>query len=437
MIMKNEFNRGGDSIIKNILKDSLLKNSVYIITTSFFNSILGFIFWIIAARFYITSDIGIGSALVSGMSLITMISSIGLSKALFFYLPRNQQNANKIINSCIITNIIISMIVSLVFVLGIDIWTPGLKSILGNLENIIIFIMTNVILNISGIMGAVFSAGRKSSFYMIKEIIYHSTKIFPLFLFISLGAMGIFLSFNIGLIISTIIGFILLSRLWKYSPKFILDPIIKDMARFSFGNYIADIFYNFPRLIFPIMILNLISEESAGYFYIAFMMAGSLYGIPQSISTSLLVESSDKDKLLSNVYKAIKFNMILLTSGIILFVLFGKYILEIFNPSYAKNAVTTMIILTLSSIPLSLIIIFNTVMNAQNRVYGIIKMNALVATITIILSILLIKMNIEGIALSYLIANIIGATIAINRIKNSKEFTLKLLKDIKNDISYL
>jgi Na+-driven multidrug efflux pump len=43
-------------------------------------------------------------------------------------------------------------------------------------------------------------------------------------------------------------------------------------------------------------------------------------------------------------------------------------------------------------------------------------------------------MNIEGVAISYLIANTIGAIIVINRIKNPKEFSLKLLKDIKKDI---
>lgn len=129
--------------------------------------------------------------------------------------------------------------------------------------------------------------------------------------------------------------------------------------------------------------------------------------------------------------------MIILIPGIILFMIFGKFILNLFNPSYADNATSTMLILTIVSIPLSLIAIFNTIMNAQNRVMNMIKMNIMVAGVTLLLStisIVFIKMNIEGIAISYLIANTIGAIIVINRIKNPKEFTLRLLNDVKNDV---
>jgi O-antigen/teichoic acid export membrane protein len=91
----------------------------------------------------------------------------------------------------------------------------------------------------------------------------------------------------------------------------------------------------------------------------------------------------------------------------------------------------------MASIPLSLVNIFNTVRNAQNRVSSMIKMNIVVAGITLILSVPLIKiMSIEGVATSYLIANTVGALIVVSRLKNPKEFTLKLLNDIKRDVSY-
>lgn len=412
----------------NIFTDSLLKNSMYLMIAGFSVAIFGFFFWVIAARYYTPEDIGITSAILSGVSLIVMIGSVGLSQALFLYLPRDPKNANRRINSCLVVNIAISTVLSLIFILGIDMWTPELKTVLNSLENVLIFLTVTVTITISGLIGTAFSAGRRSSYYMVKEIIYHSTKIFPLFILVGFGAIGILLSFGIGLILSTIIGFVLLSKVWNYCPRLTFDPIIKDMINFSAGNYIADILYNLPRLIFPIIILNLISDTSAGYFYIASTMAGLLYGIPQSISTSLLVESSDKEKLPNNIDNAIKFNLGLLILGVLLFIIFGKLILTIFNPIYAENAFYTMIILAFASIPLSLVNIFNTVRNAQNRVSSLIKMNLLVATITIFLSIFLIKIGIEGLAISFLVANTIGALIVMHRVKNPIEYTMRLIK---------
>ena len=65
-------------------------------------------------------------------------------------------------------------------------------------------------------------------------------------------------------------------------------------------------------------------------------------------------------------------------------------------------------------------------------------MNILITSITIILSILFIRtMNIEGVAISYLIANTIGAIIVINRINNAKEFTLKLIREVIHDVLHI
>jgi len=108
--------------------------------------------------------------------------------------------------------------------------------------------------------------------------------------------------------------------------------------------------------------------------------------------------------------------------------IFGKFILSIFNPAYVSMD-KTLVILALSSIPTAVTIVFNSIRNAQKRVGSIIKINTIVAITTIVLSIPLMKiLNIEGAALAYLLADVVGAVIIIAGIKQPKEFTLKLLK---------
>lgn len=421
-------------IIENLFGDSLLKNSIYLMATNFIGGIFAFLFWIIAARYYTPDDIGIGSAILSSVSLISMIGTIGLPSALVFYLPRDK-NTDKMISSCLTIGIISSIIFSLIYVLGIKSWTPGLMLTLNSLTNILIFVIVTTSIIISTLMNAILTAGKRASFLMIKETIYNFVKIFPIILFASFGAIGILISVGIGSILSVLLGFILLFKVWKYSPKLTLDPILINMASFSAGNYVAFIFYNLPILVLPIIILNMVSAKSAGYFYIAIMIANFLSGTSQSISNSLFAESSDTDKFLNNINKSIKFSLIILIPGVLIFMIFGKLILNIFNPEYAKYAFESMIILIISSIPVSLINMFNTVRYTQHRVLSVIGMNMLIAFTTIILSVPLIRiMNIEGAAISYLIANMIGATIVVSRIKDPKEFTIRLLSDIKKNV---
>ena len=421
-------------IFRKIFKDSLFKNSMYLMVTNFTNLILGFFFWIIASKYYTPNDIGITSTILSSTSLISMISSVGFPTALLFYLPRDPKNANRIINSCLMTSIVISIVFSIIFIIGLNIWEPLLTTIFDDIGLIMIFIIVTTITTVSALMSGIFTAERRSSFHMVKESIFGIIKIFPLIIFAGFGAIGIYMSWGIGLIVAMITGLFLLYRILKYLPKFVFDPIIKNMVGFSSGNYVAVIFNSLPRLILPIMIANIISTASAGYFFIAMTIAGILYGIAQSISSSLLAESSRGD-IWPKVGKAVRLNVILLIPGLLSFIIFGRFFLDLFNPNYAENATTTLIILSVTGIPLSAINIFNTVRNSQKKVGSIIRINAIVAIITLIISIPLMKvLNLEGAALAYLIANVIGATIVIIRIKNPKEFTLKLLKGDKDVI---
>lgn len=423
-------------IINAIYKDSLIINSIYLIATNFFGLILGFFFWMIATRNYSPNDIGMMSTILSSVYLISMISLVGLPMALMFYLPRNADKANRIINSCLIIVIMISIILSLIFILGLDIFAPKLKVVINNFEMTIIFILSTVATTVSLLLSGAYTAGKKSSYNMIKENAFGLTKIFPLIILTGFGAIGILISWIIGLVVALILGFILLYKLWKYTPIISIDPIIKDMASFSIGNYIAGILYVLPKYIFPIIIVNFISFEAAGYFFIAMTVAGLLHGIPYSISSSFLAESSDENKFWDNVIKALRFNVMLLIPGTLLFIIFGKFVLNVFNPNYAENSFISLIILAMTSIPLSIVTIFSIIRNAQKRLITVSKINGTLSIMTLLLSIPLMKIwNIEGVAISYLIANSIMCTVIIFKMKNPIESTRKLMKYKKKSIS--
>ncbi len=421
--------------LRKLYEDSLIKNSIYMIMANFATLIFGFFFWVITTRYYTPYDVGIVSTIISCTMIISMISSMGFPTALLFYLPRYSKNANSMINSCMVISIAASFIFSIIFILGIDIWTKELVPIFGDIKILIIFFIISIATTISFLLSGVFIANKRSSIHMIKEAIFALIKIFPLIVFSQFGAAGILASWSIGLVIAIIIGGMILYKLWRYLPALTIDPIIYTMTKFSGGNYIATIFYHLPRFILPIMIINIISAESTAYFFVSITIATLLYESSRSISNSLLTEYSEGENLWNNVSKAVRFNLFILIPGFLLFVIFGKFMLNLFNPVY-ENAATTLIILAAASIPLSINIIFATVRNIQKRILSVIGVNMAVACMTIFLSIPLIEMKgIEGAAISYLLANTIVAAVIICKIDSVLEFTLKLLKGDKDVIS--
>ena len=64
-------------IIKGLYADNLYKNSFYLMLSNIVSGLLGFIFLMIATRFYSSYDIGIYSAMFSAISLIILFSMTG------------------------------------------------------------------------------------------------------------------------------------------------------------------------------------------------------------------------------------------------------------------------------------------------------------------------------------------------------------------------
>jgi len=73
--------------LKKHLSDPLFKNAYFLMFSSLTSAGSGFFFWLIAARFYSTADIGLASAIISAMGLISMLSLLGFDISLVRFLP--------------------------------------------------------------------------------------------------------------------------------------------------------------------------------------------------------------------------------------------------------------------------------------------------------------------------------------------------------------
>ncbi|HDN74250.1 MAG TPA: lipopolysaccharide biosynthesis protein, partial [Archaeoglobus sp.] len=76
--------------LKNHLNDPLFKNAYFLMLSSITSAGSGFFFWLIAARFYATADIGLASAIISAMGLISMLSLLGFDISLVRFLPERE-----------------------------------------------------------------------------------------------------------------------------------------------------------------------------------------------------------------------------------------------------------------------------------------------------------------------------------------------------------
>ena len=79
-----------------LANDSLYRNSIYLMLSTGVMAVFGFFFWMINARLYSAEQAGIGTTLISIMTLISSFSLLGLGNSLIKYLPTSDKKNKKI-----------------------------------------------------------------------------------------------------------------------------------------------------------------------------------------------------------------------------------------------------------------------------------------------------------------------------------------------------
>jgi O-antigen/teichoic acid export membrane protein len=351
------------------MNDSLYRNSIFMIASTAVMSLFGFVFWMLAARLYSTADIGLATTIISVMGLITGLSVLGLNVGLIRYLPKSRDKSNKI-NTCFILVALFSIGVATLYVMFISYFSSDLVFIKENAIFAFAFIFFMAFAGVGSLIDSVFIAFRSTKYILVKNSVFSFLKIGGLFLFVGLGAFGIFVSWMLSLVVALGILFWILVVKFDYKPKLVFyDSIIKQMGKYSFGNYVAGFIGGLPLMILPIMILNKLGAEVVAYYYMPMMIAGLLFVVPFAVSNSLFAEGSYSEKDLRElVWKASKIISVLLIPGIILVWFFGDLVLGLFGVEYAVEGVGLLRILAVGGIFVAVDSVFVKILQIRKRV---------------------------------------------------------------------
>ncbi len=376
--------------IKQFLTTPLYSNAVYLMANAVVVSLLSFLFWVVAARFYTESEVGYSAAIISAASLLATLSLLGFNFSLVRFLPQAEK-PQELINSCFTLSGLISLVIAGIFLVSVDFWSPALAFIKGNAIFATTFIILTLVLALSPLVGTTFIARRRAGFVLSQNTIFSLIKIPLPFLFVLFfHSFSIVASWAIALGIALAISlFVFVPKVqngYKPVPTLNLNPI-KGMWQYSSGNYLAQLFTAAPPMVLPIIVVNLFGPGQNAYFYIAWMIATLLSAIPGGVSRSLFAEGSHfEDKLRENAIKSVKFTFLLLIPAVILLALVGKWLLLAFGQSYSTNGLHLLWILIISCLPLGINHIYISILRVTGRIKELVIICGFIAVAVLMVS---------------------------------------------------
>jgi O-antigen/teichoic acid export membrane protein len=405
--------------LKSLLSIPLYSNAIYLVVANAANALLGFAFWIVAARLYTTEDVGLASATISAVFLLTMLANLGLGYGLIRFLPNAGRNTSNMINSCFTIGGLTSIVTSLIFMAGLGFWSPALLSIRSNPFYLIAFILFTIVSTLTSLAEQAFVAGRRTGFILAKNLIFNLLRFLLVVLLASFfHAFGIFASWGISVGVACLVSIpLFLPRVLSgYRPFFAINRgTLNAIFPFSLANYAGNLFWAAPAFVLPIMVVNLLGAEPNAYFYIAWAISGVLTMIPGAGSLSLFAEGSyEEDKLEQNLWRSLKMVFVILVPLAILVMVLADKVLLLFGSAYAENAATLLRILSIAALPLAINVVYLSIKRVEKKLKVIISLSASMAVVTLVLSFCLMPLiGINGVGIAWLSAQGIIALVIV------------------------
>lgn len=322
---------------------ALFFNAGSLVATTAVTSALGFAYWWLAARLFPPEAVGLASAAVSAMMLLSAIGVLGLGTLLIGELPRQPGREGAIIMASLLVAGIASTILSVLFALAAPFLSPELTPFSSSAGNILFFASGVVFTALTVVIDQALIGLLRGGLQLGRNVFFAVAKLGILYL-VSLWAsreagLNIYVAWMLGNLLS-LVALALYMRVRGiriiHRPQWAL---ISTLRRSAMAHHAVNLVLQAPSLLMPLAVTTLLSASANASFYAAWMVVSFAFVIPSHLATVLYaVGAGDPAALVKKLKMTMKLSLLLgvpVAGGLFLV---ADPLLNLFGAHYAEQA---------------------------------------------------------------------------------------------------
>ena len=353
-------------------RDPLIMNSAYLMAATIVTSLLGYVFWTVAARRYPASAIGEAGAGVSAMAFASLLGALGGSMAVLAELPgkRRGREWSATVTAPLVFTAATSAVTALVTVAVLS-QTGHSAFLYRDRWWVAAFIVGVVATTASQLLENIWVAERDGIWFLGASTVFAVVKlaIIALPAFAVLGPTGILGAWS-AVLAATVAGCLLvLVRKYGYWPRLTgFSRQIWSMRESLTGNYVISVGDQVTLYAIPVLVALEVSPQAAGWFYVAWKIGGFYAVFASAVGTSTFAEGSHRpQRVLPLALAGMKMILPFIALGAAVTIVAGHLVLRVFGPGYAGHAYTLLVLLSLAAFPDAVVTIYRGVLRVHKR----------------------------------------------------------------------
>ncbi len=342
-------------------------------------SLLGAVYWWLAARQFPAEAVGLASSAISAMTLIATLSSLGLGTFLMGALPSRPDGGRTLIAASLIISGGGAGVMAFAFAFAAPILSSDLDPLGAGPLPALVFAAGAALTAAGLVLDQALIGLLRGGLQLGRNVVLGVTKLGVLFLAGAVLAresgMDIYSAWVAGLVFSFLglapllpiremLAGVSVTR-WVQALPSAMATAWKSML----SHQALNLALRLPIFLLPVLAVVLVSAVANASFYIAWLVVNLAFVAPGSLATVLYtVGSGDRDALAEKIRMTLKLALVLTVAATIVLLSVAGPLMSIFGKSYSENATTVLRILALSGIPILVKNHYVAVVRIQGRV---------------------------------------------------------------------
>ncbi len=279
---------------------SMLVSSLALIGSKVATMGLGFLFWLVAARFFTPTSVGLAAGAVSAVMLCTQLALLGLGSSVIVHYPRHKRRPSVLLDTAF-------TIVSASSLLAAGVFFIVAATVLHQLRVVVtepLFALSFAAMSVLGtatiLLDQVSTAIRRGDQALARATGFGLTTVALLLAVAGLTHTNepavIFSTWVAGGVFACSLGALQVRKAfapYRYKPR--VDRTVGGgLLRVGLPNHVLTLTERAPGLVLPIIVTELLSPSTNAAWYAAWMMAWVVYIVPIQVGMTSFAEASHR-----------------------------------------------------------------------------------------------------------------------------------------------
>ncbi|HTK10199.1 MAG TPA: lipopolysaccharide biosynthesis protein [Ktedonobacteraceae bacterium] len=351
----------------------MLINSGSLVGATFVNSVLGFLYWWVAARLYTPDVVGASSAAVSSMMLLGTFCMLGLGTLLITEIPRKPEQAVPLISISLLVVGVAGAAIGLLFAVIAPLLTSQFSYLNTTFTDPIAYAagvsLTPIVLVLDqalmGLLRGMEQFYRNTIFAVVKLIALWLASL----LFAHLTGMNVYTTWTLGNLFSllVVVPALLKSKrpLREYFPQL---KLLRRLGKDAVQHHLLNTMLQFTSFALPTIVTVMLSTRVNAIFYIAWMLVNFIYYITSALTIVLhAMNSAQHSTLGQKARMTIGISVVTSVVACLILQIGTTQILGVFGSIYVDGTWTLRVLL-LAAFPLIIKNHYIAICRIQDRV---------------------------------------------------------------------